>query len=143
MLDIRKRHTLARERLLAEAIKELAAELRLVDVIDFVAFVRLEHFGNIADIVHSSSELYFKPGVLRFADSAEVDLAWNSKPIVALALQFRHGGVEAHFRLELASASAAVDITYMSFDVVDGDPEANTQAFAAAIKDSRILDEDD
>jgi hypothetical protein len=139
MLDIRKRHTLARERLLAEAIKELAAELRLVDVIDFVAFVRLEHFGNIADIVHSSAELYFKPGVLRFADSAEVDLSWNSKPIVALSLQFRHGGVEAHFRLELASASAAVDITYISFEAVDADPEANTQSFAAAIRDSRIV----
>ena len=42
MLDIKKRTTLVRERLLADAIREFVAELRLVDVVDYIAYLRLE-----------------------------------------------------------------------------------------------------
>lgn len=72
MLDIRKHRTLSRERALAEGIKEVAAELRLVEVVDYIAFLRLERYGNLSDIVTSSAELFLKPGVLRFANSGHV-----------------------------------------------------------------------
>ncbi|SJZ81597.1 hypothetical protein [Consotaella salsifontis] len=119
MLDIRNRHTAVRERLLAEALQEIVAELRLVDVVDYIAFLRMGEHGNIGDIVRSSSELHMKPGVLRFADGGEIDLNWGSVPVIALDLEFRHEPVVVHFRLELGAVNAAVDIRYI--EVEDGE----------------------
>ncbi|MCB8837931.1 hypothetical protein [Aurantimonas sp. VKM B-3413] len=132
MLDIKKRTTMARERVLADGIKEIAAELRLVEVVDYIAFLRLERFGNLADIVTSSAELYFKPGVLRFANSGDVRLTWGSVPIVILGLEFRHMGLDVRFHLELGASIAAVDITYMTFD----DPELSGDAATVRLRDA-------
>jgi len=41
---------------------EPVAELRLVDVADFLAYIHAEKFANIQDIVNSSVELFFKTG---------------------------------------------------------------------------------
>lgn len=138
MLDIKKRTTLVRERLLASAMREFVAELRLVDVVDYVAYLRLEHFGNIADIVSSSAELSLKPGVLRFANSGEAQVTWGSKPIVSLALEFQNDGVTTHFRLELAGSTAALDITYVDFARPAGDPDAETEMFRRALANARL-----
>lgn len=138
MLDIRKHNTLTRERALADGIKEFVAELRLVDVVDYIAFLRLERYGNIADIVTSSAELYLKPGVLRFANSGEVRLNWGGVPIVSLALEFNHDGVTAHFQLELGASAAAVDITYIAFDRPADDADGGTEELRRAILDAHL-----
>lgn len=137
MLDIRKRKSLTRERVLAEGIQEVVAELRLVDVVDYVAFLRLEHFGNVSDIVSSSSELFLKPGVLRFAGAGQAQLSWSTKPIIVLALEFRHAGVTVHFQLELGAAAGAVDITYVAFE--EPSDECEIDRISNAISDARLL----
>jgi hypothetical protein len=58
---------------LGTAFEPVAAELRLVDVADFIAYVRAEKFANIQDIVNSSVELFFKPGTLSFGWAAEFE----------------------------------------------------------------------
>ncbi|MEX6504963.1 hypothetical protein [Jiella sp. M17.18] len=138
MLEIKKRTTMARERVLADGIKEVAAELRLVEVVDYVAFLRLERFGNLADIVTSSAELYFKPGVLRFANSGDIQLTWGTVPIVILGLEFRHAGFDIRFRLELGASIAAVDITYMTFDGPEVSPELATEDLRRAVADAHL-----
>ena len=50
----RQPHTSAREIIVADAIREVVSELRLVDVADYVAYIRLEYFANLADIVESA-----------------------------------------------------------------------------------------
>lgn len=138
MLDIRKRSTMSRERALADGIKEVAAELRLVDVVDYIAFLRLERYGNLADIVTSSSELYLKPGVLRFADGGDVRLKWGEVPIVTLALEFRHAGVTAHLHLELGATTAAVEIVHVSFDDRPATPDEELVMLMNAIADAHL-----
>ena len=137
MLDIRKHRTLSRERALAEGIKEVAAELRLVEVVDYIAFLRLERYGNLSDIVTSSAELFLKPGVLRFANSGHVRVSWGTVPIVCLALEFVYDGVTAHFQLELGAATAAVDITYISFDS-PACPDEGVERLENAIYDAHL-----
>ncbi len=56
-----------REAIIAENIREVVAELRLVDPADYIAFIRCELFANIADIVASATELYFFPVRLNWA----------------------------------------------------------------------------
>jgi hypothetical protein len=51
--------TLEREKALADGLRDVAAELRLIEATDLVAFLRTEQFGNIANLVNSSTELYF------------------------------------------------------------------------------------
>ena len=50
-------YTLQREKALADGLRDVAAELRLIEATDLVAFLRTEQFANIANLVNSSSEL--------------------------------------------------------------------------------------
>lgn len=132
--------TLERERALAEGLKHVAAELRLVDPQDYIAFMRLELFGNIANIVNSSTELYYQPGTMKFGMSGEADVRWGEPAQVVLDMEFDHLGVKAYFRLLLDADGAAVELTYLAFTPADPDPEANTRRLKDAIVAARQAD---
>ena len=136
---IRQPHAASRERIVADAIAEVVSELRLVDVADYVAFIRLEHFANVADIVDSAAELYFMPGTLRLGHGAEALLAWTGEPRIVLDLELKPAGVTVYFTLTLAAEAAAVEIGYVSFDDASADPEANSAFLACALADARIV----
>ncbi len=138
MLDIRNKHAVARERLLARAVKEVAAELRLVDVVDYVAFLRMDLLGNLADLVEGAAQLYLAPGTLRFGHGGDVRLAWGTVPEIDLDMEFRSQGVTVHFRLALTATKAGVDITYIVFENPDDDPQVNTERLKAAIEAARL-----
>ncbi|HEU0160544.1 MAG TPA: hypothetical protein VFR00_14575, partial [Hyphomicrobiaceae bacterium] len=81
---------LEREKALADGLRDVASELRLIEATDLVAFIRTEQFANIANLVSSSTELYFKPDTVRFSQSGEVNLTWGGAPSVALDMEFHH-----------------------------------------------------
>jgi hypothetical protein len=128
-----------REKVLADGLKEVAAELRLIDPADLVAFIRTERYGNIRTLVNSATEMYFKPGTIAFGPAGHVDLHWNGSPSISLDMAFRHQRVDVFFRLLLESAEAGVDIHYISFGGgTSRDSEQNTGRLALAIADARI-----
>lgn len=131
---------LARERAIAIGMDYVAGELRLVDPQDFVAFIRLEMFGNVANLVNSSTEMYYKPGSLKFGMSGEVQLQWSDAPVVILDMEFAYGGVTAYFRLILDSEGAAVELTYLQFADASDDAEINTQRLIEALSSARQSD---
>ena len=61
----RQPHAKSREIIVANAIEQVVGELRLVDVADYIAFIRLEHFACLSDMVDSAAELFFMPGTLQ------------------------------------------------------------------------------
>ncbi|TIX64855.1 MAG: hypothetical protein E5V33_09210, partial [Mesorhizobium sp.] len=61
----RQAYAKSREIIVANAIEEVITELRLIDVADYIAFIRLEHFACLSDLVDSAAELFFMPGTLR------------------------------------------------------------------------------
>lgn len=132
--------TLQRERVLAEGLDRVAAELRLVDPQDYIAFIRMELFGNIANIVNSSTELYYQPGTLKFGMSGEVDLRWGEPAQVTLDMEFEHDDVKAYFRLILADEQAGVELTFLSFATPAADPAANTRHLRDAMASARVTD---
>jgi hypothetical protein len=138
MLNLRNKHTAEREEILAEGIQKVVAELRLVEVIDYVAFLRMDLVGNVADIVNSSSQLYLKAGTLRFGNEGDVHLGWGSMPSIDLAMEFHHQDITVHFRLGLAATKASVTITFMVFADQEADPDINTARLQAAIDDARL-----
>jgi hypothetical protein len=133
-------YTLERERVLAEALDRVAGELRLVDAQDYVAFIRMELFGNIANIVNSSTELYFQPGTLKFGMSGEAQVRWGQPAQVTLDMEFDHADVKAYFRLLLAHEKAGVELTYLSFAAASQDPTRNTQQLREAVAGARLAD---
>lgn len=127
-----------REQALAEGLREVAAELRLIDAADFVAYVRTEQFANIRALVNSSTEMFFKPGTIRFGASADVLLDWGRPLAVMLDMEFHHQRVEVYFRLLLESAVAGVEINYIHFSSGSNDPNENTRFLRAAVDSARI-----
>ena len=127
-----------REKVLAEGLKEVAAELRLIDPADLVAFIRTERYGNIRTLVNSATEMYFKPGTISFGPAGHVELRWDGNPSISLDMEFRHQRIGVFFRLLLESDQAGVDIHYMSVGGALPDSEEAAIRLAHAIADARI-----
>jgi len=132
-------YTLERERLLAEGIRDVASELRMIEAVDLVTFVRSEQFANLKSLVNSSTELFFKPGTISFGCSGDVDLRWGGLPSVSLDMEFHNRQVSIYFRLLLETLHAGVEIHHISFDQASADPDENTRRLAAAIADARMM----
>ncbi|MBC8718897.1 hypothetical protein [Ochrobactrum sp. Marseille-Q0166] len=127
-----------REAIIAENIREVVAELRLVDPADYIAFLRCELFANIADLVSSSTELYFFPGTLEMGHGGELHCDWFSAPSVVLDMEFHHIGVYAYFRLNLSGKSASVELNHIVFDDADAEPSKNTARLEDAMNRARL-----
>jgi len=128
-----------REKALAEGLRDVASELRLVEPVDFIAYIRTEQFGNIRALVNSSTEMFFKPGTICFGQSGEVELIWAGSLLIALDMEFHHMSVNAYFRLILRALEAAIEINYVSFEGGSADPDENTRRLIEAIEDARLV----
>lgn len=134
----RQPHSASREAIVAEAIKDVVGELRLVDVADYIAFMRLEHFATVADIVDSAAEMFFMPGTVRLGHGGEAHVTWSDPPRIVLDLELRPVGATVYFALILEDERAAVEVNYVAFDRPDADPQRNTAFLARAIEGARI-----
>ncbi|WP_054308487.1 hypothetical protein [Mesorhizobium sp. 1M-11] len=134
----RQPHTLSREVIVARAIEQVVAELRLIDVADYIAFIRLEHFACLSDLVDSASELFFVPGTLRLGNGGEAHVDWSGSPRIVLDLELRPRGVTVYFQLTLTENEASVVLNYISFEKPDEDPERNTELLETMLESSRI-----
>lgn len=130
--------TVLRAKVIAEGIKDVAAELRLTNVADLVSFIHLEQFNNIRDIVNSSMELYFKHGTLSYGCFADYELEWDQPPSIFLDLDFRHHDVAVTFNLALRAAHASVSIRSISFGADSSGPDQDTLRLVAAVADAKL-----
>lgn len=126
------------ERVLAHGLKEVAAELRLIDAADLVAFIRTGKFGNVRSLVNSSTEMYFKPGMMAFRSSGNVNFGWGGEPSIVLDMEFRHPAVDVFFQLVLETHQAGVEIEYISFNRESADPHGDPLRLMEAIVQARF-----
>jgi hypothetical protein len=134
----RQAHSTVREVMVANAIREVVSELRMVDVCDYIAFIRMGHLANLADLVDSAAERYFMPGALRLGHGGDVQLDWGEEPRIALDLELRPHGATVYFTLTLAAQTAAVDVNYVAFDEPSATPDENTAYLDGALENARI-----
>ena len=134
----RQPHSSAREVLVANAIKEVVSELRMVDVGDYIAYIRLERLASIADLVDSAAELYFMPGTLRLGHGGEARVSWTQAPRIVLDLELRPDGVTVYFALTMSARHAAVEVNYVAFDDPSSDPLENNAFLEVALERARI-----
>lgn len=134
----RQPHSAAREVIVAEAIREVVSDLRFVDVGDYVAYIRLERFASIADLVDTAAELYFHPGTIALGHGGEAHISWDEPPYIVLDLELRPAGVTVYFALTLAARHASVEVNYVAFDAPSPDPAENDQFLKNALERARI-----
>jgi hypothetical protein len=134
----RQPHASSREIVVARAIEPAVAELRLIDVADYIAFIRLEHFACLSDLVDSAAELFFMPGTLRLGHGGEAHVDWSGHPRIVLDLELRPPGVTVYFQLTLTEHEASVVLNYVSFERPDEDPARNTALLGDALERARI-----
>lgn len=99
----------------ARAISSLAAELRLVDISDYIAYLRMEQYGCVADIVRDAAELYFTPGYIEFGMDGEASAEWGAAPEVTLMLVINSARAKAHVALKLCEHHAEIKLGYVNF----------------------------
>lgn len=128
-----------REAIVADAIRNVVSELRMVDVADYVAFLRMGRMANISDIVDSAAELYFMPGTLRLGYGGEAHVCWSHPPRIVLDLELRPRGATVYFTLEMGEKEAAVEVNYVAFDEPASDPLENTHFLETAIRQAAIV----
>lgn len=132
-------HSRSREIIVAEAIREVVSELRMVEVADYIAFIRFDHFACVSDIVDSAAELYFMPGTLKLGHGGDAEVSWDRPPEIRLDLELRPRGATVYFTLTLSAESAGVEVNYVAFDDPDADPSANTALLEGALLGARIV----
>ena len=124
----------SREVIVAGAIEPVVRELRFVEVADYIAFIRLEHFACLSDLVDSAAELFFLPGMLRLGHGGEAHVDWSGQPRIVLDLELRPPGITVYFQLTLTEHEASVVVNYVSFEQPVEDPSRNTALLQAAIE---------
>ena len=134
----RQPYAKSRELIVANAIEQVIAELRLIDVADYIAFIRLEHFACLSDLVDSAAELFFMQGTLRLGHGGEAHVEWSGSPRIVLDLELRPPGVTVYFQLTLSEAGNSVAVNYVSFEKPGENPEHNTALLEAVIEEARI-----
>jgi hypothetical protein len=134
----RIRRPFAREQIIADALVDVASELRLTDAAELILMIRSDHAANIADLVNSSTELFFQSGTLRYALSASFKAPWDATPVVVIDMEFRYAAVCAFFRLKIGERRAGVEIIDILFDEEGLDDFAKAERLSAALDSARL-----
>ncbi|AHK43399.1 MULTISPECIES: hypothetical protein [Ensifer] len=128
-----------REQIVAEAIRPVATELRLIDAADFIALLRFESYASLADLVESAAELYFLPGTVNFGLGGNYNLDWDSEPEIVLDLELKPRGVTIYVRLSLGNDTAGIEISHITFQNPSADPDENTAFLAKSLTEAKFI----
>jgi hypothetical protein len=125
---------------LAENLREVAADLRAIDLADLVSYIRFGSYTTIEDLVHSSTELFFRQGTLSFAWTAGVDLGWGEQPSITMGMEFRHCRVSVFFDLSVRAFDESVTVCGILFEEPVVDPRLKVDVLTDAIAGARLPD---
>lgn len=122
---------------LANCLKEVADELRSIELADLVSYIRFGSYTTLEDLVHSSTELLFRPGTLTFGWTAAVEIGWGDEPCVTLGMEFRCSRVSVFFDLSIRALDEDVSVCGVLFEEPIGDA-AGPSALQRAIEEARL-----
>ncbi|WP_275788827.1 hypothetical protein [Pararhizobium gei] len=128
-----------REKIVADAIRPVATELRLIDAADYIAMLRFESHGNLADLVSSAAELYFLPGTVKFGLGGNYSLDWGTEPEISLDLELKPDGVTVYAKLALGKDMAGLEINHITFKTPSADPDKNTAFLASSLDAAKFV----
>ena len=102
--------------ILSDNLRDVATELRTIDLVDLVSYIRFGSFATLDDLIQSSTELFYKAGTISFAWTARADIGWEDLPTVTVGLEFRHAAISVFFDLSLRAFDQSVKVCGIMFD---------------------------
>ncbi len=123
---------------LNEALREVALEIRTVDIIELASSIHALKLANVGDIVHSALELHFKPNAITFGYSGVVELGWFGRPSVSFDLELHNAGVDAYFCLMIEAMGSTVIIRHIEVDGERWLPVTGRERICSAIDEARL-----
>ncbi|MGN6550204.1 MAG: hypothetical protein ACTHJ3_09960 [Pararhizobium sp.] len=129
------------EEIIANAVRPVASELRLIEAGDLISLLRFERHAELADLVASASELYYLPGTVVLGSGGDYHLEWRGEPKIALDLELRPKGLVAYLRLFLQDETGGIEINHIEFDRPVSDPEEVAAVLAECLKNASFLPE--
>lgn len=126
------------EEILARYIKDVVADLCLVDASIFVSYIYKGLHGNIDDLVSASTELSFKVGTLCYAHGADMSFEWGKAPTVVLDMEFIDDSATVFFKIVLHGFYIGVAIQRVLVQGKTGDEAKDLEIFASALAGARI-----
>ncbi|KQO51604.1 hypothetical protein [Methylobacterium sp. Leaf85] len=124
------------ERVFASAIRDFIAEMCLLDGGILIGWVQAGRHGNIADLVSSSAEPFFKESTLAYADGADVRFDWGRSLTVGLDMEFVTEAVTVFFKLILDGVYVGVAIQRI---LADQTRDFCLRGFERALDDARLI----
>lgn len=127
------------EHVLACGMMDVATDMRWIDVIELITFLRLDKHANIDSLFLTSCEGRFRPDTLKYCRSGQAFVAWGEEPSIQLDLMFSNLGITVFFRLSLGNEDASVHVDYL--EVSDGSAFAGGEVrhLQKAIEDARLM----
>ncbi len=126
------------ERQINESLKEVALELRSVDVIDLASYIHTLKLGNVGDLINSALELYFRPQTFVFSYSGDVEMTWFGRPSVSQDMELHSAGVDVYFSLVIEALTVGVHIKHLSIDGVSGESGCDSLRLSKALEAARF-----
>jgi hypothetical protein len=139
MRSVVSSHATTRAALLADALAETVAELRLIEPGHMIGYIRGQKWATIADLVQSASELSLREGSLQFACMADFEVGWATSPSISFDLEFQAGAVSAFFSLIMGRRESLIDIKSVWFARAPESETAGTALLARAVADARLI----
>ncbi len=127
------------EKIVADAMRPIASELRLVDAAELISLLRFERHGELADLVSESAELFYMPGTVCLGIGGDYHLEWKGEPRIVLDLELRPRGVTVYLRLTLQDETGGVEIDHIEFDSPSDNPETNVAFLSETLGRSAFL----
>lgn len=129
----------AYEQFLVEAMREVASELRLIDLQNLVLCVSGQRRDMIKSLIEAATELYFAPDTIRYADFSEVSMSWEGMFQIKFDFEFRNKGVRIYFSMLLRTATAAIHVNYVAIgdNATSMSDKAKVLAVASALISAR------
>ncbi|SFN84526.1 hypothetical protein SAMN04488056_102185 [Cohaesibacter marisflavi] len=120
------------------AMKDVIAELRLVDAAHLISYVFTDSHANISDIVASSSELFLKANTLFYRGESTAQLDWSTPPTVRFEMAFRHLDLDARFALNLIGDVSTIAMQSVRYEDGSDGSECDIERFVNVLTDAHI-----
>lgn len=111
------------EPIVADALTGFIQEIRLIELVDFIAYLRLERHSQLSDLVTAAAEMYFAPQFLELGDGSYATLDWSERPSIYLNLVLQTAGATIYLTLTLEEERANIAISYIAYHVSCSEPE--------------------
>jgi hypothetical protein len=136
--SLRSPNVQAYEEILACNLKEVIADLCLVDLDIMHSYAGRQLHGNIDEILAAATELYFKEETISYVQAISVASDLEQHSCIVFDLEFNHDSISVFFKLFLGEYHAGIHINSVLLDADFNASDFNETYFSHVLASARV-----